>query len=80
MKAHDLDRETSLKYSLVPEAGKRSPFGVNANSGTIFVKEPLDYEAQQAYAMVLRVTDGKHDASIDIQIEVHPSALTGPVV
>lgn len=38
----------------------RAAFGVRADSGTIYVKEPLDYEQRQQYTLVLDVTDGQH--------------------
>ena len=38
----------------------RAVFGVRADSGTIYVKEPLDYEQRQQYTLVLDVTDGQH--------------------
>jgi protocadherin Fat 4 len=74
IKAHDLDRDSILKYNLkldpMRSPGDRSWFGVRANSGTVFVKEPLDYETRKEYKMVLEVTDGKFVAHTNIYINV----------
>lgn len=65
--------DSNLKYVLYPENGRQSDrieFGVKADSGTIFVKEQLDYETKKSYSLVLMVTDGKHDARTTISITI----------
>jgi hypothetical protein len=52
---------------------------VRANSGTVFVKEPLDYETRRTYSLVLEVTDGKHLATTMITINVTDVNDNAPV-
>lgn len=60
--------DSHLMYRLVTDpalsgsstAAQRAVFGVRANSGTVFVSEPLDYETRQFYSLMLEVTDGTY--------------------
>ncbi|CDW56179.1 Cadherin C and Laminin G 2 and Cadherin domain co ntaining protein [Trichuris trichiura] len=72
VKAHDLDKDSELRYSLDSRGNDGSAFSVGATSGTIFINEPLDYERKKLYDLVLYVTDGnrEHLAQARIQIAV----------
>uniref|UniRef100_A0A914XSI8 Cadherin domain-containing protein n=1 Tax=Plectus sambesii TaxID=2011161 RepID=A0A914XSI8_9BILA len=70
VKAHDADRDSNLKYDLKGKNSERIEFGVRADSGTIFVKEPLDFETRKEYSLTLLVTDGKHESNTTIFIHI----------
>ncbi|KRY29115.1 Cadherin-related hmr-1 [Trichinella spiralis] len=72
VKAHDLDKDSELRYSLDSRGNDGSAFSVGASSGTIFVNEPLDYERKKLYDLTLHVTDGnrEHKAQTRIQIAI----------
>ncbi|KAH7700358.1 CBR-HMR-1 protein, partial [Aphelenchoides avenae] len=70
VKAHDLDKDSNLRYDLYSEDGQRIPFGVKTDSGVVFVKEPLDFEKESSYQLRLMVTDGKHNTTTDLRILV----------
>ncbi|CAD6190829.1 unnamed protein product [Caenorhabditis auriculariae] len=70
IKAHDLDKHSNLRYHLVGAAGGRIPFGVRTDSGTIFVKEPLDYEQNDSYHLLLIASDGRHNATTNVYIHI----------
>ena len=68
--AHDLDKHSNLRYDLVGAHGGRIPFAVRTDSGTVFVKEPLDYEKNDVYHLKLLASDGLHNATTDVYIYV----------
>uniref|UniRef100_A0A1I7UMB3 Cadherin domain protein n=1 Tax=Caenorhabditis tropicalis TaxID=1561998 RepID=A0A1I7UMB3_9PELO len=70
IKAHDLDKHSNLRYHLVGAGGGRIPFGVRTDSGTIFVKEPLDFEASDQYHLILIASDGRHNATTNVYIHI----------
>ncbi|CAB3408176.1 unnamed protein product [Caenorhabditis bovis] len=70
VKAHDLDKHSNLRYHLVGANGGRIPFGVRTDSGTIFVKEMLDFEHTDQYHLVLIASDGRHNATTNVFIHI----------
>ncbi|CAI2294435.1 unnamed protein product [Caenorhabditis sp. 36 PRJEB53466] len=70
IKAHDLDKHSNLRYHLVGAGGGRIPFGVRTDSGTIFVKEPLDFETADQYHLMLIASDGRHNATTNVYIHI----------
>nr|CDJ92791.1 Cadherin domain containing protein [Haemonchus contortus] len=79
VKAHDLDKHSTLRYDVVAAQGGRIPFGARTDSGAIFVKEPLDYEQESVYHLRLLVSDGRHNASTDVFIYVEDVNDNAPV-
>ncbi|KHJ92056.1 cadherin domain protein, partial [Oesophagostomum dentatum] len=79
VKAHDLDKHSTLRYDVVAAQGGRIPFGARTDSGAIFVKEPLDYEQESVYQLRLLVSDGRHNASTDVFIYVEDVNDNAPV-
>ncbi|EGT50929.1 hypothetical protein CAEBREN_30886, partial [Caenorhabditis brenneri] len=70
IKAHDLDKHSNLRYHLIGAGGGRIPFGVRTDSGTIFVKEPLDFESADQYHLILIASDGRHNATTNVYIHI----------
>ncbi|ULU14127.1 hypothetical protein L3Y34_016562 [Caenorhabditis briggsae] len=70
IKAHDLDKHSNLRYHLIGSGGGRIPFGVRTDSGTIFVKEPLDFESADQYHLILIASDGRHNATTNVYIHI----------
>ncbi|PIC54303.1 hypothetical protein B9Z55_003605 [Caenorhabditis nigoni] len=70
IKAHDLDKHSNLRYHLIGSGGGRIPFGVRTDSGTIFVKEPLDFESSDQYHLILIASDGRHNATTNVYIHI----------
>ncbi|KAI1722266.1 cadherin domain-containing protein [Ditylenchus destructor] len=71
VKAEDLDSQSVLRYSL--DAPTKIPFGVKTDTGVIYVKDALDYEALGIYPFYdfgLVVTDGKHNANTNVRVYV----------
>ncbi|EPB72826.1 cadherin domain protein [Ancylostoma ceylanicum] len=79
IKAHDMDKHSTLRYDVVAAQGGRIPFGARTDSGAIFVKEPLDYEQESVYQLRLLVSDGRHNASTDVFIYVEDVNDNAPV-
>ncbi|RCN39759.1 cadherin domain protein [Ancylostoma caninum] len=79
IKAHDMDKHSTLRYDVVAAQGGRIPFGARTDSGAIFVKEPLDYEQESVYHLRLLVSDGRHNASTDVFIYVEDVNDNAPV-
>ncbi|CAI5439270.1 unnamed protein product [Caenorhabditis angaria] len=79
IKAHDLDKHSNLRYHLVGSKGGRIPFGVRTDSGTIFVNEPLDYEAVKQYHLILIASDGRHNASTNVYIHIDDVNDNAPI-
>uniref|UniRef100_A0AC34QM08 Cadherin domain-containing protein n=1 Tax=Panagrolaimus sp. JU765 TaxID=591449 RepID=A0AC34QM08_9BILA len=70
IRAQDLDKHSILRYDLNAAEGQKIPFGVKTDSGTIFLKEKLDFEAQNLYHLLLTVTDGLYNATTSVIIHV----------
>uniref|UniRef100_A0A7E4VRE3 Secreted protein n=2 Tax=Panagrellus redivivus TaxID=6233 RepID=A0A7E4VRE3_PANRE len=70
VKASDLDRHSQLRYDLANPDGGKIPFGVKTDTGVVFVKEPLDFEQQNVYHLLLTVTDGKHNTTTNVYLYV----------
>ncbi|KAJ1353466.1 Cadherin- hmr-1 [Parelaphostrongylus tenuis] len=79
IKAHDMDKHSTLRYDVVAAQGGRIPFGARTDSGAIFVKESLDYEQESVYHLHLLVSDGRHNASTDVFIYVEDVNDNAPV-
>ncbi|KJH45915.1 cadherin domain protein, partial [Dictyocaulus viviparus] len=79
IKAHDMDKHSTLRYDVIAAQGGRIPFGARTDSGAIFVKEPLDYEQESVYHLKLLVSDGRHNASTDVFIYVEDVNDNSPV-
>ncbi|KAE9548365.1 hypothetical protein FO519_008425 [Halicephalobus sp. NKZ332] len=59
-----------MKYDLNAAEGGKIPFAVKTDSGVVFVKEPLDFEQQNVYHLLLTVTDGKHNTTTNVYLYV----------
>ena len=62
--------DSNLRYHLIGAGGGRIPFGVRTDSGTIFVKEPLDFESSDQYHLILIASDGRHNATTNVYIHI----------
>lgn len=76
----DLLAESSLRYDLkaIPE-GAELPFGVKTESGTVFVKDELDFETTPLYELLLTVTDGVFNSSTRLTVHVEDVNDNPPV-
>uniref|UniRef100_A0A1I7SAF6 Cadherin domain-containing protein n=1 Tax=Bursaphelenchus xylophilus TaxID=6326 RepID=A0A1I7SAF6_BURXY len=80
IRAQDKDEQSSLRYNLMSIGeGEDLPFGVRTETGTIFVKNMLDYETKKDYYMIMTVTDGVHNSSINVTVNVEDVNDNPPV-
>lgn len=65
--------ESVLRYSLYSanNSNTRIPFGVRTDTGVVYVKELLDHEIVDSYELIVMCSDGKHNVSTTLQINVN---------
>uniref|UniRef100_A0AC35TLZ3 Origin recognition complex subunit 1 n=1 Tax=Rhabditophanes sp. KR3021 TaxID=114890 RepID=A0AC35TLZ3_9BILA len=70
MTCEDVDSNSSLKYMIYDKDGskKRIDFGINSATGSLFVKENLDYETKKSYNLMVMCTDGRFNSSTALEI------------
>ncbi len=79
IEAADPDRLDELRYEIVPPSPVPDvfPFAINVRDGEIYLYGKLDYEAQEDYTLVVRVTDLAGEEDED-EIRVNVIDVPGP--
>ncbi len=71
IQANDLDENSQLRY-LITDGNEDNVFGVRENIGEIYVANngKLDYETLDQYYLTLTVSDGIHNATTKVKIDL----------
>lgn len=61
-----------MRYSIYSanDSNTRIPFGVRTDTGIVYIKEQLDHEKIDSYKLLVVCSDGKHNVTTTLQINV----------
>uniref|UniRef100_A0A915J6R9 Cadherin domain-containing protein n=1 Tax=Romanomermis culicivorax TaxID=13658 RepID=A0A915J6R9_ROMCU len=77
--ANDVDIYPPLVYSFMPSGNPENFFGLNTFSGRLILIKPLDHEKQGQHNLKIQASDGLHNTSTNLKIEVLDENDNSPI-
>lgn len=66
LKATDPDLDSTLTYSIIGDDDNVSPLQLDAYTGAVRVRKPIDRETSARHVLPIRVSDGVHDSDTSV--------------
>lgn len=66
LRAVDPDLDSTLTYSIIGDDDNSSPLALDAHTGIVRVRRPIDRETSPRHVLPVRVSDGVHDSDTSI--------------
>ncbi|KAJ8042434.1 Neural-cadherin [Holothuria leucospilota] len=67
--ASDNDTDSTLQY-FISAGNDKGTFRVDPDQGMVFLARPLDYESQSLFLLEYKVTDGRNEETVSLEITV----------
>lgn len=80
LKATDPDLDSTLTYSIIGDDGHGSPLMVDAYTGNVRVRKPIDRETSPRHVIPVRVSDGVHDTDTSVVFTVSCFNVSSPAL
>lgn len=66
LKATDPDLDSKLTYTIIDGDNDESPLSLDAHTGNVRVRKPIDRETSPRHVLSVRVSDGVHDSDTTV--------------